>query len=31
MSSAIQSDILGELRQIKDILLRIERNVYRIS
>ena len=30
MSSAILSDILGELRQIKDILLRMERDVHRI-
>ena len=30
MSSAYMSDILGELRQIKEILLRIEGNVYRI-
>ncbi len=30
MSSAMLSDILGELRQIKDILLRMERDVHRI-
>ncbi len=30
MSDSYGSDILGELRQIKDILLRIERNVHRI-
>lgn len=30
MRSEIQSDILGELRQIKEILLRIEQSVYRI-
>ena len=30
MSTATSADILSELRQIKEILLRIEQSVYRI-